>query len=102
MCLRETLDDGPFATASDLRDFISAATCSLGEDLEKVKKRWLDLGMGTAEHDDFFTFTVGDDVLDIADHEHAVGSRTHVPARWLLDLRTQYMPLSAAIKQRLV
>ena len=32
----------------------------------------------------------------------AVGSRTHVSARWLLDDRTQSMPLSAIIKQRLV
>ena len=58
--------------------------------------------MPASTTDDFLTFTVGDDVLDIADHEHAVGSRTHVPARWLLDRRTQYMPLSATIKQRLV
>ena len=58
--------------------------------------------MPASTTDDFLTFTVGDDVLDIADHEHAVGSRTHVPARWLLDRGTQYMPLSATIKQRLI
>ena len=27
MCLRATLDDVPFAVASDLRDLMSAATC---------------------------------------------------------------------------
>ena len=32
----------------------------------------------------------------------AAGTLMHVSARWLLDGRTQSMPLSAAIKQRLV
>ena len=54
--------------------------------------------------DDHLTLDGVDNVVVGADPEHAAGPSQHVPlsARWLLDGRTQSMPLSAAIKQRLV
>ena len=58
--------------------------------------------MAALSADDHLTVGGDANVVVGADPEHAVGSRPHVPARWLLDGGTQWMPLSAAIKQRLV
>ena len=58
--------------------------------------------MAASSADDHLTVGGDANVVVGADPEHADGSRTHVPARWLLDGGTQWMPLSAAIKQRLV
>ena len=58
--------------------------------------------MAASSADDHLTVGGDANVVVGADPEHAVGSRPHVPARWLLDGGTQWMPLSAAIKQRLV
>ena len=58
--------------------------------------------MPASTTDDFLILTVGDDNVDIADPEHAACTPKHVSVRRLLVGGTQWMPLSAAIKQRLV
>ena len=58
--------------------------------------------MPASTTDDFLTFTVGDDVLDIADPECTPGTRVYDTARRIVDRRTQYMRLSATINNRLV
>ena len=58
--------------------------------------------MAASSADDHLTVGGDADVVVIVSRCDAAGTRTHVSARWLIDGRTQYMPLSAAIKQRLV
>ena len=58
--------------------------------------------MAASSADDHLTVGGDANVVVGADPQHAAGTRTHVPACWLLDGGTQSMPLSAAIKQRLV
>ena len=58
--------------------------------------------MAASSADDHLTVGGDANVVVGADPEHAACTSLHVPARWLLDRRTQYMPLSATIKQRLV
>ena len=58
--------------------------------------------MAASSADDHLTVGGDADVVVIESRYDAAGTRTHVSVRWLLDGRTQYMPLSAAIKQRLV
>ena len=62
--------------------------------------------MAASSADDHLTVGGDANVVVGADPEHAACTSLHVPARWLLDGGTQShaqsMPLSAAIKQRLV
>ena len=58
--------------------------------------------MPASTTDDFLILTVGDDNVDIEHRHDAAGPSMHDPARRLLVGRTQCMPLSAPIKQRLV
>ena len=58
--------------------------------------------MAASSADDHLTVGGDADVVVSAEPVHAAGSSMHVSVRWLLDGRTQYMPLSAAIKQRLM
>ena len=58
--------------------------------------------MAASSADDHLTVDGDADVVVSAEPVHAAGSSMHVSVRWLLDGGTQWMPLSAAIKQRLV
>ena len=58
--------------------------------------------MAASSADDHLTVGGDADVVVSAEPIHAAGSSMHVSVRWLLDGGTQWMPLSAAIKQRLV
>ena len=58
--------------------------------------------MAASSADDHLTVGGDADVVVIVSRCDAAGTRTHVSARWLIDGGTQSMPLSAAIKQRLV
>ena len=53
--------------------------------------------MAASSADDHLTVGGDANVVVGADPEHAAGPCLHVPARWLLDRHTQYMPLSATI-----
>ena len=58
--------------------------------------------MAASSADDHLTVGGDANVVVGADPEHAVGSRPHDPDHWIVDRRTQCMPLSAAINNRLV
>ena len=58
--------------------------------------------MPASTTDDFLILTVGDDNVDIEHSIDAAGPSMHDAARRLLVRRTQCVPLSAPIKQRLV
>ena len=58
--------------------------------------------MAASSADDHLTVGGDANVVVGADPEHAVGTRTHDFDHWIVDGGTQWMPLSAAIKQRLV
>ena len=58
--------------------------------------------MAASSADDHLTVGGDADVVVIVSRCDAAGSSMHVSVRWLLDGGTQSMPLSAAIKQRLV
>ena len=58
--------------------------------------------MAASSADDHLTVGGDADVVVIVSRCDAACTSMHVSVRWLLDGRTQYMPLSAAIKQRLV
>ena len=58
--------------------------------------------MAASSADDHLTVGGDADVVVIVSRCDAAGPSMHVSACWLLDGRTQYMPLSAPIKQRLV
>ena len=58
--------------------------------------------MAASSADDYLTVGGDANVVVGGDPEHAAGPCLYVPARWLLVRRTQSMPLSATIKQRLV
>ena len=58
--------------------------------------------MAASSADDHLTVGGDADVVVIVSRCDAACTSLHVSVRWLLDGRTQYMPLSAAIKQRLV
>ena len=58
--------------------------------------------MAASSADDHLTVGGDADVVVSVDTIHAAGPSMHVSVRWLLDGGTQWMPLSAAIKQRLV
>ena len=54
--------------------------------------------MAASSADDHLTVGGDANVVVSADPEHAACTSLHVPARWLLDGGTQWMPLSAAAK----
>ena len=58
--------------------------------------------MAASSADDHLTVGGDADVVVSAEPVHAACTSLHVSVRWLLDGGTQSMPLSAAIKQRLV
>ena len=58
--------------------------------------------MAASSADDHLTVDGDADVVVSAEPVHAAGPSLHVSAHWLLVRRTQSMPLSATIKQRLV
>ena len=58
--------------------------------------------MAASSADDHLTVGGDADVVVIESRCDAAGPSMHVSVRWLLDGGTQSMPLSAAIKQRLV
>ena len=58
--------------------------------------------MAASSADDHLTVGGDADVVVSAESVHAACTSLHVSVRWLLDGGTQSMPLSAAIKQRLV
>ena len=58
--------------------------------------------MAASSADDHLTVGGDADVVVIVSRCDAAGSSMHVSVRWLLVRRTQYIPLSATIKQRLV
>ena len=58
--------------------------------------------MAASSADDHLTVGGDADVVVIVSRCDAACTSLHVSVRWLLDGGTQWMPLSAAIKQRLV
>ena len=58
--------------------------------------------MAASSADDHLTVGGDANVVVIESRCDAAGPSLYVPARWLLDGRTQSMPLSAAIKNRRV
>ena len=58
--------------------------------------------MAASSADDHLTVGGDANVVVSADPEHAAGPSLHDPDHWIVDRRTQYMPLSAPINKRLV